>query len=388
MFLSTGFGSNTISTKQMSLMMSRLLSSFCGLFVCILIFLIGPLVTKVSAQADSQQIEIVFFSGLSDEDLDGINELAMRITKKVEASIFLQNAYAEDVRFKWNGASKRFGNGVENWEKTEVSRVVSKESVQTNPTNLLIRDGLELESLSRQFDAMVMVQTDVDWYRDESLAIPIGWNINSEGKRKKELKKLAKQVWRLQAEHERLAIIFANAPISYLRSFESFSRAFKANRGNAEFIPEFGSRGCDVTKTLKPQGDEYVFSFEGSRFFDEYEVELYEIIEGVPELIRAEVLVPASAPSSQGWTLNSARAENWFQLIFDYPRLGEECAQREMARGNDSEIDPDCPTCRYDCLYGKRYGIRIRGHHPEFAQAKKYDGLWSCLKNVLFQCEK
>lgn len=353
-----------------------------------LIAFVGPLATKASAQEDLQQIEIVFFSGLSDKDLDGINELAMRITKKVEASIFLQNAYAEEVRFKWNGTSKHFGNGIENWEKTKVSRLVSKESVQTNPTNLLIRDGLELESLSRQFDAMVMVQTDVDWYRDESLAIPIGWYINSEEKRKKELRKLAKQVWRLQAEHERLAIIFANASIPYLRSFESFSTAFEANRGNPEFVPEFGSRGCDVTKTLKPQGDEYVFSFEGSRFFDEYEVELYEITEGVPELIRAEVLVPASAPSSQGWTLNSARAENWYQLVFDYPRLGEECVQRELARGVDSEIQPDCDTCRYECLYGKRYGIRIRGHHPEFAQAKKYDGLWSCLKNVLFQCEK
>ena len=368
--------------------MSRLLSSRCGSIVWVLISLIGPSATAVSAQTDSQQIEILFFSGLSDEDLDGINELATRLTKKVEASIFLQNAYVENVRFKWNGASKTFGNGVENWEKTKVSRLIRKESVQSDPTNMSIRDGLELETISRQYDAMIMVQTDVDWYRDESLAIPIGWDINSEEKRKKELRKLAKQVWRLQAEHEKLAIIFANAPIPYLRSFESFSTAFKANRKNPEFIPEFGSRGCEVTKTLKPQGDEYVFSFEGSRFFDEYEVELYEITEGVPELIRAEVLVPASTSSTQGWTLNSARAENWYQLVFDYPRLGEECAQRELGQGVDSEIDPDCDTCRYECLYGKRYGIRIRGHHPEFAQAKKYDGLWSCLKNVLFQCEK
>ncbi|MDA0912225.1 MAG: hypothetical protein O2818_00740 [Bacteroidetes bacterium] len=348
--------------------------------MCLLINLIGPFATKSTAQIESQEIQIWFFSGLSDQELNAVNKLADALAKKNQTPIFLQNAYTANIRFKWNDTDK-------NWVKTEESRLKSIESLQINPTNLTIKDGLELESISKKFEALVMVQTDFDWYRDKSLVIPIEMDINSPDW-SKALKKLPRQVRREQKEYESLTVIFANAPIPYLRSFESFSSAFKAKSGDSEFIPQFGSNSCDVTTVLKPQGELYVFSFEGSRFFDAYEVELYEAVGGVPELIRTEVLIPDSDATSKGWRIKSGGAENWFQLIFDYPRLGKECAEREMSRGIDSEIDPDCPFCKYECLYGKRYGIRIRGHYSEFTQSTEYDGLWSCLKNVLFQCEK
>jgi len=344
-------------------------------------------VNSLTAQED--KIEIIFFSGLNDEELSDINQFAEVLIKKTGKPVFLENAYDEKVRFQRKDG-KKTSEGLNAWKKTEASgpNSISTSLIQENPKNLTIKNDEELRTITKEFDDVLLIETSAEWWVDQELGIESVLDLETVEKKSKSFKKAARRVKKSMASLNSLAIVFANSPIPYLRSFESFNSQYEQEVDKTMFKPQFGNNACDDTKTLKPQGENYVFSFEGVPYFEKYEVELWEMIQGVPELVRTEILAPDLSESTYGWELRRAGNEDWLQLIFDYPRLGEECAVRAKERGQNEEIDPDCEYCRYDCLYGKRYGIRVRGYHTEFENLAVYNVLWSCLKNVLFQCEK
>lgn len=343
-------------------------------------------IAVVTAQAD--KIEIIFFSGLNDEELGDINQFAEVLMKKTLKPVFLQNAYDKKVRFQRKEGKDL--NGLDGWNKTEASasKRFSTRLIQEDPVNLTVKDDEELRIIAKEFDDVLLIETSAELWVDEKLGIESVLDLKTVEKKSKSFKKIAKRIKKMIPSCSSIAIVFANPTISYLKSFESFNSQYEQAVEKSIFIPQVGNNECYDTKTLKPQGENYVFPFEGVPYFEKYEVELWEMFQGVPELVRTDILAPDSQESIQGWELRLTGADNRLQLIFDYPRLGEDCAKRAKERGLDEEIDMDCEFCRYDCLYGKRYGIRIRGYHHEFAKSTAYDELWSCLKNVLFQCEK
>ena len=355
------------------------LMTFC------LFCLIG--VNSLIAQVD--KIEIIFFSGLNDSELKDVNQLSTTITRKTGKPVILQNWYDEKVRFQ-RGDGKQPPEGLDGWEKTEASKsiFISTSLIQENPDNLTVKNDEELRTISKEFDDVLLIETSAEWWVDEELGIESVLDLKTVENKSKSFKKIAKRIKKRITSSSSMAIVFANSPIPYLKSFESFNSHYEQELDKTMFKVQFGNNGCNDTKTLKPQGEIYVFSFEGVPYFEKYEVELWEMIQGVPELVRTEILAPELSESTYGWELRRASNEDWLKLIFDYPRLGEECALRAKERGQNEEIDPDCEYCRYDCLYGKRYGIRVRGYHTEFENLAVYNVLWSCLKNVLFQCEK
>lgn len=344
-------------------------------------------IAVVTAQAD--KIEIIFFSGLNDSEVSDVNQLAGVLMRKTGKPVILQNAYEEKVRFQ-RGDGKQPPEGLDGWKKTEASQsiFISTQLIQENPDNLTVKNDEELRTITRKFDDVLLIETSAEWWVDEELGIESVLDLKTVEKKSKSFKKIAKRIKKRIPSSSSIAIVFANSPISYLKSFESFNSQYEQAVEKSIFIPQFGNNECEDTKTLKPQGAYYVFPFEGVPYYETYEVELWEMFQGVPELVRTEILAPDSQESMQGWELRLTGADNRLQLIFDYPRLGEDCAKRAKERGLDEEIELDCESCRYECLYGKRYGIRIRGYHAEFEKSAAYDVLWSCLKNVLFQCEK
>jgi hypothetical protein len=178
---------------------------------------------------------------------------------------------------------------------------------------------------------------------------------------------------------KRVRIFYDNGFLTYAYSKERLDNYLKNN--NCESLrPQLTN--YHTKYQFRPISNYYQIVFDTLGFFDSYEIEIYKISEGTKKYLFHNTLsFSAYQDLNNDFDLVVKLKSGKGTLYLKESLLGENCVNQ--FGGNVKNWDSTCSDCQQECLYQKRFTIRIRG----VVQDDSEECLWSNeLKDIQFQC--
>ncbi len=313
--------------------------------------------TVVLAQNKLQEITVVYFRELSQDDLNKITEFKKLLNpqnKKDKYKVILKNFYTE--------SSVTFTNESDLYylEKSIVNKVYNDEK--------------DVIDKIKNFNALNILSFSSDLNFNPSLK-DIGIFSN-------ELRRLTKNTKKIK---ENVLIVWFNGFLPNKLSTENFKVIYEQNKKNgtiSQLIPNI-TNIKPLTRVI-PVSDNYNFVFEPIEYYNSYQVLLtfYDVETGNDLEIFNEIV--DIYKNNKDFKLTREIGTNRFILSINNKFLGYKCySLLKITDSGKIEGPNGCDECKDECLYNKEFSLSIRGHVNNFNS----EDLWSSkIQPIFLQC--
>lgn len=312
---------------------------------------------QVKAEKMPQELTIRYFSKLSDKDITEIEKLQVELcgkndTKKNRYNIQLVNIYTnEKTSFIKKNDLHYLPTSIENLNIIKSNFVISK------------IDSLKLSNL-------------ITYRTDNTIPVEFGALCL-------DIKSLVKKIKKIK--NNDVNLIWFNSFVPYKYSVENIKVMYEAlnNEGEiAKLIPKINSPL--IFEYLRPDETHYTIKFDSVGYFNEYEIEINCVTEDFKvEFIKEHLKF--SYDKKQDVFMYYTGESRGCEILISTKYLANICYKMDNGNVNIKDIPDDngCEPCKYECLYNKKFSIRVRGYtigyNKEQFWTEKID--W-----FLFQC--
>jgi hypothetical protein len=321
----------------------------------IIFFLSG---TFTFAQNRFQEITIVYFRELSEDDLNRLTEFRNSINpskKKEKYQILLKNFYSEKIT-TFNDESDLY-------------------YLPKNIVNKSYSDEEAIIEKIKNFNAANILSFSSDLNINPILK-KIGLFSNDVYQLRKIIKKIKK---------ESVTVVWFNGFLPNKFSAENIKLVYEQNKKNgtlSQLIPNI-TNIKPLTRVM-PVSDNYNFIFEPVEYFNSYQVLLTFYDYNTEEDVEIFNEIIDTSIQNKDFKISREVGTNRFVLSINNRYLGYKCYR--LQRKNNTKGVPDsddCGDCKDECLYNKEFSISIRGYVSNFNS----DDLWSNkIQQFFLQC--
>ena len=317
----------------------------------------------------SKNVDIYYFRNINNIEKEWIGDIEKTLKKKFKGSyhINLINFYAPKKylplpKFSINNISQ----GIVNENYYDIADV--QEKIQSLLTN----------SNKYHYKACVTFSKDREFKVDSKESTKDLIDSKQKKKLKKELKKKKNKNVFILLNNGFEKCQFCPENIQNL-----FDKYYKSNNLNL-LKPKF--KNPYLGEMLRPNGtpSKYEIIFDHIKGFDRYEIEITSsslstpLVKEVLEFSTEEIDLYAN------FSMKKSFDGKFVSIYLRDENIGMQCFKRQE-NINADDVDDDC-DCIYQCLYQKKFNIRVRGVSKHLTSGN--DLIWSDSIEFLFQCSK